>query len=107
MARPQSYELIGPLAGAVLSELTLDVTVLGVDALDVEVGATAHHEGEASVNRLLAERARRVVVAADSSKLGRRAFARICGLEMIDTLVTDEAADEELARPSRRPACGS
>ncbi|WP_035846424.1 DeoR/GlpR family DNA-binding transcription regulator [Kitasatospora azatica] len=97
VARPQSYELIGPLAAAVLNELTLDVTVLGVDALDVEAGATAHHEGEASVNRLLAERARKVVVAADSSKLGRRAFARICGLEAIDTLVTDDAVDEELA----------
>ncbi|MFI9275063.1 DeoR/GlpR family DNA-binding transcription regulator [Kitasatospora sp. NPDC052896] len=93
VARPQSYELIGPLAAAVLGELTLDVTVLGVDALDAGAGATAHHEGEASVNRLLAERARRVVVAADSSKLGRRAFARICGLERISTLVTDEAAD--------------
>jgi DeoR family transcriptional regulator of aga operon len=97
VARPQSYELIGPLAATVLGELTLDVTVLGVDALDVTAGATAHHEGEASVNRLLAERARRVVVAADSSKLGRRAFARICGLEAIDTLVTDDAVTDELA----------
>ncbi|MEV8094242.1 DeoR/GlpR family DNA-binding transcription regulator [Kitasatospora sp. NPDC085879] len=98
VARPQSYELIGPLAGLLLGELALDVTVLGVDAIDVEHGATAHHEGEAGVNRLLAERARRVVVAADSSKLGRRAFARICGLDAIDTLVTDSAADEELTR---------
>lgn len=96
VARPQSYELIGPLAASVLGELTMDVTVLGVDALDVQAGATAHHEGEASVNRLLAARARRVVVAADSSKLGRRAFARICGLEAIDTLVTDSAAPEEM-----------
>ncbi|MDH6579627.1 DeoR/GlpR family DNA-binding transcription regulator [Kitasatospora sp. MAP5-34] len=96
VARPQSYELIGPLAGLVLAELALDVTVLGVDALDVAHGATAHHEGEASVNRLLAERARRVVVAADSSKLGHRAFARICGLERIGTLVTDEGVSEEL-----------
>ncbi|MFF7632258.1 DeoR/GlpR family DNA-binding transcription regulator [Kitasatospora sp. NPDC008050] len=101
VARPQSYELIGPLASTVLAELTLDVTVLGVDALDVEVGASAHHEGEASVNRLLTERARRVVVAADSSKLGRRAFARICGLETIDTLVTDEAAGAELVAAFR------
>ncbi|MGF1430863.1 DeoR/GlpR family DNA-binding transcription regulator [Kitasatospora sp. LaBMicrA B282] len=97
VARPQSYELIGPLAGTVLAELTLDVTVLGVDALDAEVGASAHHEGEASVNRLLAERARRVVVAADASKLGRRAFARICGLSAIDTLVTDQPVPADLA----------
>ncbi|WP_329566565.1 DeoR/GlpR family DNA-binding transcription regulator [Kitasatospora sp. NBC_01266] len=97
VARPQSYELIGPLAGTVLAELALDVTVLGVDALDLGIGASAHHEGEAGINRLLAERARRVVVAADASKLGRRAFARICGLELIDTLVTDQPLGEELA----------
>ncbi|GAA2252390.1 MULTISPECIES: DeoR/GlpR family DNA-binding transcription regulator [Kitasatospora] len=97
VARPQSYELIGPLAGLVLNELTLDVAVLGVDALDAEHGATAHHEGEASVNRLLAERARRVVVAADSSKLGRRVFARICGVDRIGTLVTDGGITPELS----------
>jgi DeoR family transcriptional regulator of aga operon len=31
---------------------------------------------------------------ADSSKLGQRAFARICELSEIDTLVTDAQADE-------------
>ncbi len=35
------------------------------------------------------------MVAADSSKLGRRAFARICAAGDVDTLVTDTAADEE------------
>ena len=50
-------------------------------------GATAHHEGEASTNRLMAARARRVVIAADSSKVGRRAFARICPAADIDVLV--------------------
>ncbi|BFV57817.1 DeoR/GlpR family DNA-binding transcription regulator [Kitasatospora sp. CMC57] len=97
VARPQSYELIGPLACLVLNELALDITVLGVDALDAEHGATAHNEGEASVNRLLADRARRVVVAADSSKLGRRAFARICGLDEVSVLVTDTGIGPELA----------
>ncbi|MFJ1755606.1 DeoR/GlpR family DNA-binding transcription regulator [Kitasatospora sp. NPDC088134] len=97
VARPQSYELIGPLAAQVLGELALDTAVLGVDAIDTEHGATAHHEGEAAINRLLAERSRRVVVAADSSKLGRRAFARICGLDRVDTLVTDEQVPAELA----------
>jgi DeoR family transcriptional regulator, aga operon transcriptional repressor len=97
VARPQSYELIGPLAATVLAELSLDVTVLGVDGLDAEHGATAHHEGEAGINRLLAERARTVVVAADSTKIGRRAFARICALEQVDVLVTDTPPGPEAA----------
>lgn len=99
VARPQSFELMGPLATGVLNEVSLDLAVLGVDALDPERGASAHHEGEAGINRLMAGRAARVVVAADSSKLGRRAFARICALDEIEVLVTDTGATEEAVAP--------
>ena len=95
VARPQSYELTGPLARGVLREITLDIAVLGIDAVDPEQGAYAHHEDEASINRLLAERAHRVVVAADSSKIGRRAFAKICAIDTVDTLITDDAISPE------------
>ncbi|MEV1054526.1 DeoR/GlpR family DNA-binding transcription regulator [Streptomyces sp. NPDC049887] len=94
VARPQSFELIGPLADGVLGQITLDVAVLGVNAFDVAHGAAAHDEDEAAINRLLCERARRVVVAADSTKLGTRAFARICATEQVDTLVTDSAVSD-------------
>jgi DeoR family transcriptional regulator of aga operon len=93
VARAQSYELVGPLADGVLGQITLDVAVLGVVAFDAGHGAAAHDEAEAATNRLLCERAARVVVAADASKLGRRAFARICAATAVDTLVTDAAAD--------------
>ncbi|WP_328840844.1 DeoR/GlpR family DNA-binding transcription regulator [Streptomyces europaeiscabiei] len=98
VARARSYELVGPLADGVLDRITLDVAVLGVVALDVIHGAAAHDEAEAAVNRLLCECAGRVVVAADSSKLGRRAFAWICAAESVDTLVTDSAATPESVR---------
>jgi DeoR family transcriptional regulator, aga operon transcriptional repressor len=96
VARPASYELIGPLATELLAEIALDQVFIGVDAIDVAHGATAHHEGEASINRALARRAQQVVAVADSSKLDRRAFARICPVEDIDVLVTDKAASDEL-----------
>jgi DeoR family transcriptional regulator of aga operon len=92
VVRPQSFELVGPLGGALLMEVTLDIALLGVDALDVELGAAAHHEGEAAMNSLMVARARRVVVIADSSKLGGRAFARICPISKVETLVTDSGA---------------
>jgi DeoR family transcriptional regulator, aga operon transcriptional repressor len=37
-------------------------------------------------------RAKRVVVIADSSKLGGHAFARICPITKVETLVTDSGA---------------
>lgn len=89
VARSQSYELVGPLTAGVLTEVVLDIAVLGIDGLDTERGLMAHQEDEAAVSRHFAERAHRVVVAADASKIGRRAFARICPLESVHTLVTD------------------
>lgn len=94
VARPSSYELIGPLAEPGLARLHLDVVVLGVDGLDLRVGATAHHEGEAAVSALMVQQASEVVVVCDASKLGVRSFARICELEQVHTVVTDSGADE-------------
>nr|WP_202450182.1 DeoR/GlpR family DNA-binding transcription regulator [Streptomyces sp. SID4917] len=102
VAMPQSYELVGPLARHILGEISLDIAFLGVDALDAESGAGAHNEHEASINALLAERAERLVVVADSSKLGARAFARICPVEDIGTLITDTGAPELTARFEER-----
>ncbi|WP_309117289.1 DeoR/GlpR family DNA-binding transcription regulator [Saccharothrix sp.] len=101
VARPQSYELMSPLASRILSGLSLDLTFLGVDAIDPDAGASAHHEGEADINRLLAERARKVVVVADSSKIGARAFASICPITQVHVLVTDTDAREEDVRRFR------
>ena len=70
VVRPQSYELVGPLATGILRELTLDMAFLGVDAVDATLGAASHHEGEAAMNSLLASRARRVVVIADCVQAG-------------------------------------
>jgi DeoR family transcriptional regulator of aga operon len=95
VARPQSYELTGPLATGVLEQVVLDVAILGVDGIDAEVGATAHHEGEASINRLMTQRAARVIVTADSSKAGRRAFAQICAASQVDVLVTDAGIEPD------------
>src|SRR5690606_32789898 len=93
VARPQSYELTGPLTDGELGQVTLDVAVLGVVAFDVTHGAA-----EAAVSRQLCERAGRVVVAAGSSKRGRRGFARICAAGSVATLVTDAAAAPETGR---------
>jgi DeoR family transcriptional regulator of aga operon len=93
VALPQSYELVGPLAGGVFDQVTLDLAFLGVSGLDIERGATCGNEDEASINRQMAVRAERVVVVADGSKLGGRAFAKICDIGEIDVLVTDASAD--------------
>jgi DeoR family transcriptional regulator, aga operon transcriptional repressor len=96
VVRPQSSELVGPLGTPLLQQVTLDLAVLGVDAIDPTTGAAGHHEGEAAMTSQMADRAARVIVIADASKLGRRAFARICPIDRVATLVTDTGADPDL-----------
>jgi DeoR family transcriptional regulator of aga operon len=99
VARPESYELIGPLAETTLSGLHLDLAIVGVDGISAAAGLTTHHETEASTNRALINRAERTVVVTDSSKVGRAAFARIIDAGAVAELITDPAADAaELAR---------
>ncbi|WP_326697708.1 DeoR/GlpR family DNA-binding transcription regulator [Streptomyces sp. NBC_01754] len=96
VARPHSYELVGPLVDPVLRTLALDYTVLGVDAVHPRFGAATHDESEAGANRSLAECAHTVIVVADSAKLGRRAFAQVCETAAVSILVTDRDAPDDV-----------
>jgi DeoR family transcriptional regulator of aga operon len=95
-ARPESYELVGPLAEQALAGLNLDVVFLGVDGISPTAGITTHHEVEAHTNLALIERARHVVVVTDSSKIGLVAFAQICPIDRVHEVITDAEADRDL-----------
>ena len=98
-ARHASYELIGPAAEMVIARYHLDVSFIGIDGLTVEEGCSTYDEMEAHTDHAFISRAKRTIVIGDSTKLGKRTFARICRTDEMDDLVTDSAADPEfLAR---------
>ena len=94
-ARHASYELVGPSAELMLARYHLDVAFIGTDGITLTGGCTTHDEMEAQTDRAFLGRSRRVVVVADSSKLGHTAFAHICDVSEIDDLITDSEADPE------------
>lgn len=98
VARAASYELTGPLAEDVLGQLNVELIFLGVDGITAAAGTTTHDEVEARTNRIMAERAAKVIVVADGTKVGRVALARICDVGDIHMLITSQGADaNELA----------
>jgi len=98
VARPQSYELTGPFAEAVLSAVNIDIAILGVGALDLINGAMAHHEDEARVNHQIASRAQKIVIVTQSEKFSNRTFASIIPASKIDVLVTDSGIPPQIAK---------
>jgi len=94
--RPGELSLIGGLARRSFSELHFDTFVLSPCGIDTEAGVTAHLMAEAEVKRAALKVSRRVIVVADSSKLGVVAFGQVCPTQMVDVLVTDSGADPQI-----------
>ncbi|MFE7723956.1 DeoR/GlpR family DNA-binding transcription regulator [Nocardia rhizosphaerihabitans] len=72
-----------------LGELRVDVAFVGTNALTVRHGLSTPDPEEAAVKRAMIAAADRVVVVADSGKVGREDFVRFGGIGDIDVLVTD------------------
>lgn len=96
MLRPSSVSVVGPYAEDMLGEHAVARAFIGVDGIDLEHGISTTHALEAQLNRAMIRSAQRTVVVADSSKFGRRGFRRICGLEQVDILITDEDAPDSM-----------
>ncbi|MFK0173756.1 DeoR/GlpR family DNA-binding transcription regulator [Streptomyces sp. NPDC090306] len=95
--RPRATEgaLTGPLTLASLAALRFDTAVLGCCGLTAADGMTAYDLDEAAVKKAAVSSSRRVVAAADGSKLGRTAHAHVGPAGLVDVLVTDTTAPAE------------
>ncbi len=87
--RPAGQSFVGPLAMAALEQFTVNVAFLGVTGIS-DGRLTVADPAEAQLKRAVMERARQVVVAMDSSKLGASDYAYVCSLDAVHTLVTDQ-----------------
>jgi DeoR family transcriptional regulator of aga operon len=44
------------------------------------------------------ESSQRIIVLADSTKFGKRGFGRICGIEEVDHIITDDGISDQIKR---------
>lgn len=70
----------------------------GADGIDEEHGVTTSNLEEVLLTRRMMKAAARNILLADSSKFTKQGFGKICTLEQIDTLVTDELAPAAIVR---------
>jgi DeoR family fructose operon transcriptional repressor len=92
--RPRAAEgaLTGPLALASLAALRFDTAIVGCCGLSAAEGLTAYDLDDATVKKAVIAATRRVIAAADGSKLGRTAHAYVGPSALVHTLVTDTTA---------------
>jgi DeoR/GlpR family transcriptional regulator of sugar metabolism len=94
--REQSQSLVGEFALNAISNIYADHTILGANGISLEKGLTTSVYQECSVNQAMIEHTHgKVIVLADSSKMGKVANFVSSSLARVDIVVTDRQCPTE------------
>lgn len=93
--RRNSLSMVGQLAEKNLQNLFVDKVFLGVDGFDTRHGIYTPNLEEAFLNEMMIKNAKEVIIVTDSSKFFRKSLSFICGIDKINTVVTDEGIPAE------------
>jgi len=85
---------VGEQTLRVLDSIRVDIAFIGTNAISVRHGLSTPDSEEAAVKRAMVRSANYVVVAADSSKVGREDFVSFAPISSVDTLITDTELDD-------------
>lgn len=96
--RKSSKSVIGFYAESAFDFLSAEKLFIGVDGIDLDYGLTTSNMGEANLNKKMIEAAQHTIVLTDSSKFGKRGFGKICSLDAIHYIITDDKIPESTKR---------
>ena len=98
---PRLGVLVGPMTVAAFSQMRVDVAIMGAGGLTLE-GITNSHTLLIDIQRAMLKAAQRVIFCLDHTKFGRQSVSPLCGLDVIDVVVTDSQAPKELVTGLRK-----
>jgi len=94
----KSLSVRGEYAAQGFDNVVCSKLFFGADGIDSDFGITCATAEEAALTQKMMRASAKSVVLADSSKFGRRGFGRICPLERVDCIVTDDGISEPYRR---------
>jgi DeoR family fructose operon transcriptional repressor len=97
---PRLGVLVGPLAVEAFSKIHADVAIMSAGGISLD-GLTNSHGLLIEIQKAMIEAAQKVIFCLDHTKLGRQSVSQMCGLDCIDTIVTDSAAPSDLVEALR------
>src|ERR1700733_3713218 len=97
--RSSSHDLIGHAVAKSLTSIYADTVIFGSAAISFTRGVMVH---DPDAQRELLQAGKRKILVVDSSKIGREATYRLCGIEDCDPILTDQGiSTDDLARLRR------
>ena len=96
--RHSSASVIGNYATQILENISCSKLFLGVDGIDLDYGLSTTSLEEAQLNKKMLASTQKTIVLADSSKFGKRSFAKICGIGEVNQIITDSGVSTAIVR---------
>ncbi|MCI1966472.1 MAG: DeoR/GlpR family DNA-binding transcription regulator [Oscillospiraceae bacterium] len=96
--RGDELSLVGGLAEEFLDKFHIDKVFASVSGISISNGFTDYGLGEYHVKMKMIERAREVIVPADSSKFDVISLLKVGNLDMCDLIITDSQISENVLR---------
>ncbi|RYU12412.1 DeoR/GlpR family DNA-binding transcription regulator [Nocardioides iriomotensis] len=93
--RRTTQAAVGEDTVAAISRLRTDVAFVGTNGLSIAHGLSTPDQSEAAAKSAMIRSAQRVVVLADSSKIGHESTVRFGDLEQVDVLITDDGLSSD------------
>lgn len=97
---PKLGVLVGPLAVEAFTKIHADVAIMGGGGIGLD-GVFNSHGLLIDIQRAMINAAQRVIFCIDHTKFGRQSVLPLCGLDVIDAIVTDSRAPMELVNQFR------
>jgi DeoR/GlpR family transcriptional regulator of sugar metabolism len=97
---PRLGVLVGPLAVEAFTKIHADVAIMSAGGITVE-GITNSHGLLIDIQQAMIRGAQKVIFCFDHTKFGRQSILPLCGLDCVDTIVTDSQAPPELVEALR------
>ncbi|MDK8190691.1 DeoR/GlpR family DNA-binding transcription regulator [Paenibacillus sp. UMB7766-LJ446] len=93
----RSLSFVGPLAERSLETYHVDKLFLSCKGVHLEGGGISEsNELQARLKQKMVGISDQVILLADTSKFGVRAFARVTGLDAVHEVITDQSLDDDL-----------
>ena len=97
---PRLGVLVGPQAVEAFAKIHADVAIMSAGGISLE-GITNSHGLLIDIQRAMINAAKKVIFCIDHTKFGRQSVSALCGLDCVDTIVTDAAAPVDLVAELR------
>ncbi len=97
--RREGYSILaGELTQNLIDTICVDYSFVGVDSINITSGIYCSNFIEIGVKKCMVNAGKKVVVLADSSKFHKESLAKLCSLDKIDIIITDDGLSDEERR---------